>query len=118
MFTTAEQRAIDQLSTESGRLAVVAADQRTKLVEALQMAGLESRMDYMRAYKLDLVSALAPAPPAMLLAPEIALPHVTDAGALPAHTGLLVSLERSGLRRRPGGRGGGGPLPGGGGGGG
>src|SRR5437899_693060 len=27
MFTTAEQRAIDQLSTESGRLAVVAADQ-------------------------------------------------------------------------------------------
>src|SRR6478736_5063029 len=61
MFTTAEQRAIDQLSTESGRLAVVAADQRTKLVEALQAAGLESRMDFMRAYKLDLVSALAPA---------------------------------------------------------
>ena len=49
MFTTAEQRAIDQLSTESGRLAVVAADQRTKLVEALQAAGLESRMDFMRA---------------------------------------------------------------------
>jgi tagatose 1,6-diphosphate aldolase len=101
MFTTAEQRAIDQLSTESGRLAVVAADQRTKLVEALQAAGLESRMDFMRAYKLDLVSALAPAAPAMLLDPEIALPHVTDAGALPAHTGLLVSLERSGSRRTP-----------------
>src|SRR6476469_4345300 len=30
-----------------------------------------------------------------------ALPHVTDAGALPAHTGLLVSLERSGSRRTP-----------------
>src|SRR6476469_6615217 len=83
MFTTAEQRAIDQLSTESGRLAVVAADQRTKLVEALQAAGLESRMDFMRAYKLDLVSALAPAAPAILLDPEIALPHVTDAGVLP-----------------------------------
>jgi sulfofructosephosphate aldolase len=82
MFTTAEQRAIDQLSTESGRLAVVAADQRTKLVEALQAAGLESRMDFMRAYKLDLVSALAPAAP-------------------PARTGLLVSLERSGSRRTP-----------------
>src|SRR2546423_15006149 len=102
MFTTAEQRAIDQLSTESGRLAVVAVDQRTKLVEALQAAGLESRMDFMRAYKLDLVSALAPAAPAMLLDPEIALPHVTDAGALPAHTGLLVSLERSGSRPTPG----------------
>src|SRR3954468_13410515 len=101
MFTTAEQRAIDQLSTESGRLAVVAADQRTKLVEALQAAGLESRMDFMRAYKLDLVSALAPAAPAMLLDPEIALPHVVDEGALPSHTGLLVSLERSGSRRTP-----------------
>ena len=101
MFTTAEQRAIDQLSTESGRLAVVAADQRTKLVEALQAAGLDSGMDFMRAFKLDLVSALAPAAPAMLLDPEIALPHVADAGALPGRTGLLVSLERSGSRRTP-----------------
>src|SRR5437016_5080877 len=41
MFTTAEQRAIDQLSTESGRLAVVAVDQRTKLVEALRAAGAD-----------------------------------------------------------------------------
>jgi tagatose 1,6-diphosphate aldolase len=79
----------------------VAADQRTKLVEALQAAGLDSGMDAMRAFKLDLVSALAPAAPAMLLDPEIALPYVADAGALPAHTGLLVSLERSGSRRTP-----------------
>src|SRR3954451_5852986 len=107
MFTTAEQRAIDQLSTESGRLAVVGADQRTQPVGGLQAAGLESRMDFMRAYKLDLVTALAPVAPAMLLDPEIALPHVTDAGALPAHTGLLVSLERSGSRPTPPGLGGG-----------
>src|SRR6476646_6742038 len=100
MFTTAEQRAIDQLSTESGRLAVVAAEQRTKLVEALQAAGLESRMDFMRAYKLDLVSALAPAAPAMLLDPEIALPHVTDAGALPAQRPAQRRAAAGGGRRR------------------
>ena len=38
----------------------------------------------------------------MLLDPEIALPHVPTQGAFPAHTGLLVSLERSGCAtRRP-----------------
>ena len=62
MFTTAEQRAVDQLSSESGRLAVVAADQRTKLVEALQAAGLDSGMDFMRAFKNQ------PPPPRMAFA--------------------------------------------------
>ncbi len=101
MFTTAEQRALGQLSDWGGRLAVVAADQRTKLVQALEGAGLPRDLPSMRAFKLDLVAALAPLAPAMLLDPEIALPHVADAGALPARTGLLVSLERSGSRRSP-----------------
>jgi sulfofructosephosphate aldolase len=99
MFTTAEQRAIDQLSTPNGRLAVLAADQRTKLVSALDGAGLPSDLPSMRAFKLDLVAALAPLAPAMLLDPEIALPHVIEAGALPGRTGVLVSLEQSGSRR-------------------
>jgi len=80
---------------------VLAADQRTKLVEALQGAGLPSDMASMQAFKLDLVAAMAPLAPAMLLDPEIALPHVVDRGALPARTGVLVSLERSGSRRAP-----------------
>jgi len=101
MFTTAEQRALGQLSGPGGRLAVLAADQRTKLVEALQGAGLPSDLASMQAFKLDLVAAMAPLAPAMLLDPEIALPHVVDRGALPARTGVLVSLERSGSRRTP-----------------
>jgi sulfofructosephosphate aldolase len=101
MFTTAEQRALDQLSTPSGRLGVLAADQRTKLVAALEAAGLPADMDSMRSFKLDLVRALGANPPAMLLDPEIALPYVIDERALPAHTGLLVSLEQSGARRSP-----------------
>src|SRR3954468_7016981 len=101
MFTTAEQRAIGQLSAPGGRLAVLAADQRTKLVEALQGAGLPSDLASMQAFKADLVAAMAPVAPAMLLDPEIALPYVADEGALPARTGVLVSLERSGSRRGP-----------------
>jgi sulfofructosephosphate aldolase len=99
MFTVAEKRAVDQLSTASGRLGVLAADQRTKLVAALQDAGRSTGMEDMQAFKLDLVRALAPLAPAMLLDPEIALPHVLEAGAFPARTGLLVSLERSGAHR-------------------
>lgn len=99
MFTIAEQRALDQLSTPSGHLAVLAADQRTKLVAAREAASMPSDIATLRGFKLDLVRALAPAAPAVLLDPEIALPHVMEERAFPARTGLLVSLERSGAVR-------------------
>ncbi len=96
MFTTAETRALQQLTTPSGRLAVVAADQRTSLAKVRQAAGLPTDEAALRDFKHDLVEALAPHAPAVLLDPEIALPSVIEDGALPGHTGLLVSLERSG----------------------
>jgi tagatose-1,6-bisphosphate aldolase len=49
VFTTAERRALDQLSTDGGRLAVVAADQRTKLREARQ--GAENAEEDSEEYK-------------------------------------------------------------------
>jgi tagatose 1,6-diphosphate aldolase len=101
MFTTAEQRALNQLSTPAGRLAVLAADQRTKLVAAREGAGLSTDMASLRGFKLDLVRELAPQAMAVLLDPEIALPYVMDEGAFPARTGLVVSLERSGAVRTP-----------------
>jgi len=99
VFTTAEQRALGQLSTPDGRLGVVAADQRTKLVAARGEAGLPADLPTLQAFKLDLVRALAPAAPAMLLDPEIGLPCAIDEHAFPARTGLIVSLERSGAVR-------------------
>ncbi|HET7171176.1 MAG TPA: hypothetical protein VFI18_06045 [Gaiellales bacterium] len=101
MFTIAERRALDQLSTASGRLGILAADQRTKLVAARDAAGLPADLESLREFKLDLVEALAPLAPAVLLDPEIGLPHVLEEGAFPARTGLLVSLERSGAIRSP-----------------
>ena len=103
MFTIAEQRALDQLSTPGGRLGILAADQRTKLVAAREEAGLPSDIESLRAFKLDLVQALAPHAPGVLLDPEIALPHVLEQRAFPGRTGLLVSLERSGSIPAPGG---------------
>ena len=96
MFTTAETRALQQLTTSSGRLAVVAADQRTSLAKVRGAAGLPTDEAALRDFKHDLVEALAPNAPAVLLDPEIALPSVIEDGALPGRTGLLVSLERSG----------------------
>jgi sulfofructosephosphate aldolase len=101
MFTVAERRALDQLSTPAGKLAVLAADQRTKLVAARTAAGLSADPASLREFKLDLVEALAPLAPAVLLDPEIGLPHVLEQGAFPARTGLLVSLERSGAIPTP-----------------
>jgi sulfofructosephosphate aldolase len=101
MFTIAEKRALDQLATPGGHLAILAADQRTKLVAARSAAGLPHDLGSLREFKLDLVEALAPLAPAVLLDPEIALPHVLERGAFPARTGLLVSLERSGAIRTP-----------------
>jgi tagatose 1,6-diphosphate aldolase len=103
MFTIAEQRALDQLSTPAGHLAILAADQRTKLVAARTAAGLPDDMESLREFKLDLVEALAALAPAVLLDPEIGLPHVLERRAFPARTGLLVSLERSGAIRTPAG---------------
>jgi sulfofructosephosphate aldolase len=103
MFTIAERRALDQLSTPRGRLGILAADQRTKLVAARKDAGLPFDGEALRGFKTDLVDALAPEAPAVLLDPEIGLPHVLEQGAFPARTGLLVSLERSGAVRAPGG---------------
>jgi tagatose-1,6-bisphosphate aldolase len=96
VFAPAQTRALQQLTTASGRLAVVAADQRTSLVKVRDAAGVSSDVPALRDFKHDLVEALAPDAPAVLLDPEIALPSVIDDGVLPGRTGLLISLERSG----------------------
>ncbi|MEP6642353.1 MAG: tagatose-bisphosphate aldolase [Gaiellales bacterium] len=99
MFTTSEKRAVQQLSTRDGALAVVAADQRVSLRGMFERAGRPSDLAALRAFKRALVAALAAAASALLLDPEIALPAVVDAGLVPADVGLLVSVEVSGARR-------------------
>jgi sulfofructosephosphate aldolase len=99
VFTTSEHRAVQQLSTEAGALAVVAADQRVSLRAMFDRAHGGHEPEELRAFKRALVTALAPAASAVLLDPEIALPDVVDRGLLPRATGLLVSVEVSGAER-------------------
>src|SRR5438067_1946624 len=99
MFTTAETRALQQLSTDSGALAVLAADQRSSLRRMFERTGGPAGAGELREFKRALVRALAPAASALLLDPEIALPDAVDAGLVPRNTGLVVSLEVSGGER-------------------
>lgn len=95
MFTTSETRAVQQLSTENGALAVLAADQRVSLRAMFERGGGAGSAE-LGEFKRALVEALAPAASAVLLDPEIALPDVVDRGLVPRQTGILVSVEVSG----------------------
>ena len=95
MFTTSETRAVQQLTTEDGALAVLAADQRVSLRAMLERGGGAGPAE-LGEFKRALVEALAPAASAVLLDPEIALPDVVDRGLVPRQTGILVSVEVSG----------------------
>ena len=95
MFTTSETRAVQQLSTENGALAVLAADQRVSLRAMFERRGGAGPAE-LGEFKRALVQALAPAASAVLLDPEIALPDVVDRGLVPRQTGILVSVEVSG----------------------
>ncbi len=99
MFTTSEQRAIQQLSTPAGALAVVAADQRASLRAMFERSGQDGSLDGLRDFKRALVAALGPGASALLLDPEIALPDVIHRGLVPRDVGLLVSVEISGAQR-------------------
>ena len=105
MFTTAEQRALDQLSTDGGRLAVARGRSAHQAAWPRAESAGAARRPRTRCARSSSTSSRRwrRSAPALLLDPEIALPHVIDAGALPARTGLLVSLERSGAAAPPAG---------------
>jgi sulfofructosephosphate aldolase len=94
--TTAESRALQQLTTDDGWLAIVANDQRQSLVSLRERAGLPVTADELRALKADIVEALGPDASGVLLDPQFALPALVDDGVVPRDTGILVATERSG----------------------
>jgi sulfofructosephosphate aldolase len=96
--TTAESRALQQLTTAHGWLAIVANDQRQSLVAMREQAGLPTEAAELRALKADIVEALGRDASGVLLDPEIALPALVDERVVPRDTGILVATERSGPR--------------------
>ena len=98
-------RHLQQLSDDGGILAMCAMDHRGSLQRMLNPAAPEAvDAAAMTALKLELAEALAPVATAVLLDPVYGAAQAVVAGALPAQTGLIVSLEESGYSREAGGR--------------
>lgn len=98
-LTTADKRALARISTAGGGMMIVAADQRNSMKAVMNAPGGASSIstEELRDAKADLVSYLASQGPAILLDPEVALPHVVDAGILGRDTGLVVGMDASGF---------------------
>src|SRR3954449_9905194 len=98
-LTTLERRAMAAISTPSGRMLIVAADQRNGMkavmTDAPDGAGSVTA-EQLAAAKGDLGRFLGNQAPAILLDPEVALPQVVDDAALAGHPALAVRLAGPG----------------------
>jgi tagatose 1,6-diphosphate aldolase len=95
-------RLLQQCSTSSGALAVLALDHRNNLRNALNPAAPDQvGDDRMIAFKQQVIGALAPAASAVLLDPEIGAAQCVTSGALPGNIGLLIALEETGYTGEP-----------------
>jgi sulfofructosephosphate aldolase len=95
--TTAERRALAQISDATGLLAVIAADHGDPLVDMLRAQGLPSDPAVVRAIKYDIVDAVGRDASAVLLDPDVSVTHIVDRGALARDVGLLVRIEADGF---------------------
>ena len=90
-------RGIQQLADPKGRLTMCAIDHRGALKRALNQKN-PAAVSYqdMVDFKLDLCRAVAPFASAILLDPVYGAGQAIAAGVLPGHSGLLVSMEKTG----------------------
>jgi sulfofructosephosphate aldolase len=99
-LTTLERRAMAAISTPSGRMLIVAADQRNGMravmTDAPDGPGSVTPAQ-LAAAKGDLVRHLGNHAPAILLDPEVALPQVVDDATLARDTALVVGMDASGF---------------------
>lgn len=104
-LTVGKLRGLQQLADDRGILAMCAMDHRGSMQRMINPSAPEG-VDgaTLTAYKLDLAEALAPVSTAVLLDPLYGAAQAIAAGALPARTGLLVSLEETGYSHEAGGR--------------
>jgi tagatose 1,6-diphosphate aldolase len=95
-LTTAERRAVQQLTTPGGRFAVIAADHGQPLVDMLEGLGLSGAPEEQRAFKSDLVDTVGRDASAVLLDPDVSLPQIVDRDLLARDVGLIVRIEADG----------------------
>jgi len=97
-------RALRRLSDAQGRFKMMAADQRPPIIKAIDQKLGAGFATYERvgAVKRALVQALAPQSTAVLIDPDYGYSLAFD--ALPAHPGLLLTLENFAFEESAGGR--------------
>lgn len=101
-LSTAQRRAFQQLCDPgSGRLLVVAMDQRASMRALIGGPDGEASDADLAAAKLDLVAHLGNAAPAVLLDPTTVLPQVVDEGILGRDCGLLIGMDATGYEPGP-----------------
>ncbi|MGH2346039.1 MAG: tagatose 1,6-diphosphate aldolase, partial [Chloroflexota bacterium] len=88
-------RGLQQISNSNGIFTMAAMDQRGALKAMLNPGG-DVPYEEMRQTKIDVVGALAPHASAVLIDPEYGAAECVASGALPGHTGLIVSIEKTG----------------------
>ncbi len=99
-LTTLERRGMAAISTATGRMLIVAGDQRNGMKAVMTDApdgpGSVTKEQLAEA-KGDLVRYLGNHAPAILLDPEVALPQIVDEGILARDTALVVGMDASGF---------------------
>ncbi len=94
-LTTAQLRAYQQICDASGRMLVVAMDQRASM-RALIESPTEATFADLLAAKLDLVRYLGREAPGVLLDPELVVPQVIDDAVLPPGCALMIGMDATG----------------------
>ncbi len=96
MLTTAQLRGYQRICDPgSGRILVIAMDQRSSMLGLIQIPGEATAADLVHA-KLDLVAHLGNEAPAVLLDPTTVVPQVVTDGVLARDTALMVGMDATG----------------------
>ena len=95
-------RGLQQISTQNGKIAVLALDHRNNLRNFLNPSNPESVTEVeMSLFKQDIVSGIRDSATAILLDPEFGGAQCIASKSLNGNTGLLVALESTGYSGSP-----------------
>lgn len=88
---------LQQCSTPSGAISILAMDHRTGLERMLQETNpVKVKDQNLVDFKEDVVRLVSPASSAVLLDPEYGITHAVQSGALPTNIGLIATIDESG----------------------
>ncbi|UJH70000.1 hypothetical protein [Ornithinimicrobium sp. INDO-MA30-4] len=98
-LTAPERRGMTSICTPEGQMLIVAADQRNGMKAVMNAPDGPSSIsiEQLREAKRDMVRHLGNFAPAILLDPEVPLPHIVDEGILGRDTALVVGMDSSGF---------------------